>query len=263
MFDDVLPIVPQDDGSFRAQADESWLQGRGVYGGLPAAWLAQAGAAAVGRPGRRLRTLTVHLAAPVPPRAVTARAREVRKGAHVSQVTGELVDGEDVLATMVATFGSDRPGLPDHSGPACPALPPPEGSPRMPSLPLLPAFARHHIDYRYAIGGMPYTASPAHLGGWARFDGGATPGVAMLVALSDVWPPALLPALDGPRGAATVDLTLHLHAPLADDASRDDLYAYEARITQATGGYAEERAHLWDKHGRCLMSVRQALVVFG
>ncbi len=264
MIDDVLVLTPHGPGRWQAQADASWFQGRGLYGGLPAAWLAEAGAQAVADPARRLRSLTVHLAAPVPDTPVSVLAEVVRAGANVSQVTGRLLDDADrVLATMVATYGLARTGSPAVGAPEAPALAPPETLPRLPALPGLPTFAREHIDYRYVLGAPPGSSAAPRLGGWARFAEGATPTTAMLVALSDVWPPAILPALDRMRGCATVDLSLNLHEPFADDASPHDAYAYVAEIPQATEGYAEERASLWDRHGRRLLSIRQTVVVFG
>lgn len=263
MLDTVLPLSPQPSGAFLAHAGPDWFQGRGLYGGLPAAWLAQAGEGAVSRPGRRLRSLTVHLAAPVPDRPVSVHAEKVREGTHISQVIGRVTDDRAVLATMVGTWGRPRSGTPDAAGPAMPAMPRPDDLPRTPSLPMLPAFARHHVDYRFVHGAVPGRGADAHIAGWARFDPYPSPTPAMLVALADVWPPAILPALDRFRPAATVDLSLQLHAPLRPDARPEDFYAYEARISEVHEGYAEERASLWDLHGRRLMSMRQTLVVFG
>lgn len=263
MIDAVFSVVEPTPGRYQAHADATWFQGRGAYGGLPAAWLVAAGQHVLGRPHRRVRTLAVHLAAPIPDRPVAIHVAVVREGTHISQLRGEIRDGDAVLATMLGTWGAARDSVSPRPGPAPPPMPDPHSLPRMPALPDLPAFARHHIDYRFVHGGLPGTGRPPRLGGWARFAAGASPSDPMLAALSDVWPPAILPALDKLRPAATVDLTLHFHEAPLDTATPHDFYAYDARITQVCDGYAEEQAHLWDAAGRRLLSIRQSIVVFG
>lgn len=264
MFDTVRALTPDGPGRFLASADDSWFQGRGQYGGLTAAWLVEAATTVVCDPTRRLRSVTAHLTAPVPAGPVAIEATVLRAGAHVSHVQAILraPDG-GVCAAALATFGHARDGT-DLPGPQAPDLPPPHALPALPDSPVLPAFARQHVAYHYGLGAPPWTGAPrARLGGWARFRRGATPDATMLVALSDVWPPAILPVLDRIRPAATVDLSVQLHGLPGPRASRDDLYAYDADIVASAEGYAEERATLWDAEGRLLLSVRQTIVVFG
>lgn len=261
MFDHARTVTRVDTQTFTAQADETWMQGRGQFGGLVSAWLVGAFDQAVGDPTRTPRTFTAHLAAPVPPGPVQLHVEVVRAGKYVTQLRGELRSDDQVCVTALGTWARDRAEGPEISPPPAPQLPPYHTLPELPPSRLLPVFTQH-VDYRFGFRGVPYSgAQEATLGGWARFRQGAEPDAAMLAGLLDVWPPAVLVTLDRPRPAATVDLTLHFLQPFRPQAQRDDLYGMRLHSAWGHAGYMEEHGDLWDASGRILARMRQWRVV--
>ncbi|MCA8925383.1 MAG: thioesterase family protein, partial [Planctomycetes bacterium] len=91
-------------GRYRAEADQAWFQGPGVYGGLTAAWLLRAMTDLVGDPARPPRELSGMFCARIRAGEVRIAARVVRAGLNVSFVTAELLQRERVAATASAVF---------------------------------------------------------------------------------------------------------------------------------------------------------------
>lgn len=261
MFDTASRIEATTPGRFVTTAEPSWYQGRGVYGGLQAAWLVRAMEAVVGSPSRRLRTLTVHCCAPVVAGPVEIEAAVDRTGAAVAHVSARLLVGGKPVATALATFAQARREALVRPGPIPPQLPPPEAVPRAEPSSFFPTFTQH-VDYRFALGNPLFSGhSDARLGGWCRFAGPTTPDTAALVALADVWPPAPYVALTTPRPAATVDWTLELLDAAPGGPPGERFWLYECETGAADDGYASTYATLWDDTGRPFARTRQLVAL--
>ncbi|HMV70276.1 MAG TPA: thioesterase family protein, partial [Myxococcota bacterium] len=99
------------------------------------------------------------------------------------------------------------------------------------------------------------------MAGRARFRGGATVDAAMLVALSDVWPPAALVTFDRPRQVVTVDWrTDLLDVPAAPP---DAWWTWESRTTAGADGYLVQDGWMWGPDGDLVLHGRQMLAVVG
>jgi len=245
---------------WRAYVDESWLQGRAVFGGMQSAIALRCLRALVPEV-RTARTLNVHFCGPCAPGQVDVEARVAREGRRVSCVVGRLSQGGESVAEVTATFGEDREHWLALEGPPSPALAPPSPT-DFSSDPGIPQFSRHfEMDLQV---GRPYTgAQEARVAGWVRFRRPTAMDEALLAALADCWPPAAVAMMPAPRPAASVDLSIQLHRP--GRVRREDpsgFFAFQAISSAACGGYAEELGGLWLPGGQFVGRIRQLRAIY-
>ncbi|MCB9680702.1 MAG: thioesterase family protein [Alphaproteobacteria bacterium] len=260
MFHDVHHLSPTAPGRFHGSADPTWSQGPGLFGGLVAAFLAEAVEATVDAPERRLRSLTLQLAAPVRPGRVDVEVDVVRQGSKATLLTARVLTDGVPCVHALATCAADRAG-PSLDTVPMPPLPDVDAMRRLDLAGAqAPAFTRH-LDYRFGIGDLPYRgAARGELGGWVRFADGARPTAPTVAALLDAWPPAVVVAIAGPAIATTMELTLDFLAPppaVADDAP----WCFHGLTTWAGNGYAEEVGALWTVDGTPVGRMRQLRAV--
>jgi acyl-coenzyme A thioesterase PaaI-like protein len=261
MFARSSQLIPQSaDGAvvrFRAEADETWLQGRSLFGGLQLAWLARAGAVVAGE-DRALRTLHAQLLAPVPAGSVTVAATVLRAGSRVSTVRAWLEVGDAVVAEALATFARGWDGGLVHDVPAA-AVPPSLDAWRpLPRVPGLPSFLQH-VDLRMPAGAAPYQGGRAEVAGFARFHEGGPWDAVHAVGVFDVLPPAALMAVRGVTPAATADVTVDLVGPLP--ASSSD-HVWISGAAQGGGrGLIAQRSGMWTTSGQLVGWMRQLVAV--
>ena len=240
-----------------------WAQGRATFGGLLGA-VAHAAMVAQLDDDRPLRSLAVSFIAPASPRAsILVEAEVLRQGKAVTQVESRVYQDDQVVLVALGSFGWERDSevavvpesAPEVSGPeTARAVPFQEG--------ITPAFLEH-FEMRFAIGGFPFTGSQERsMGGWMRFrEPPGTLTASHLVALVDVWPPAVLPRLTRPAPASTLSWSMELVHPLPDIAP-DDWLLYRATIDQARDGYGLTRAAIWTHSGELVALSRQSVTVF-
>lgn len=261
------PVVSPD-GRHHLTFDASWVQGRGVYGGVVSAVVVNAIRQVVD-PRRRLRALSLSFCAPAKPGPATVRTRLVREGAWVSTVAAELENSDGVVATAIATCAAPRP-LPDGVTDAvsvrrstCPDVPRPETLDPVPiDLPLLPTYARH-FELRFALGDPPGSSGAPRVGVWLRFrDAGVdVADEAVAVALLDALPPALLSTLPAMRPAASVEWHVQFFSGLPRPLERGEDLLVTAETWMAEEGYAEELDQLWTKDGVLLAQAHQTIAL--
>lgn len=254
-------------GRYCAHLDDSWHQGRGAYGGLVGAVLASAMEQHVADPRRRIRSLTLHFAAPVQAGPLDVETITERFGSYVTQVSVRARQGTDVVAFGTATCAGDRPpargaGLTyaDAHRPDCPS---PDRVRPMADHPLMPAFTKH-FEYRPCLGAQPFAgASRSELGGWIRPRVSSPWSVGLLVALLDAFPPAVLTRSSDFRPAASVDMNTHIFSVPDEPAPMGEFLLLHAVSRWAHAGYADERARLFRADGTCLAECQQWVAVLG
>ena len=248
------------DRAWTAEVDETWLQGRAIYGGLQSALAVRCLRAVVGD-DRPLRTLHVHFCGATAAGTLRVEVEPVREGRRVSCVGARLLQGDEVVAAISATFAAAREHWLAMPGPGRPDL----GTPtpmQIPMAPGIPAFTQHlDVDLR---GPVPYAgASEARSAGWVRFREASPVDEALVVALADSWAPAAVAMMPTPRPAASVDMTLQLCGPPRLEAQDPaGFFAYDAVSTSAFGGYAEETGAMWLPDGSLGVRVRQLRAVY-
>lgn len=253
-FDRDTATEPLGSGRHRVRIDPAWWVVRGPNGGVVAALIVAAIRAEVDDPQRALRSLTVHyLAAPVEGEAEVA-VRVERRGRGMTTVSARLLQDGRTMAIALAALGGARPGTIEYAHVAMPSVPPPEEIPAIPQEHSPVPVVRNYV-VRPAIGTPPMGGGDvAHTGGWLRLREARPLDELLLVAMCDAWWPAPFLLLDRPIGAPTVDLTVHLRAPLPRDA--DDVLI-EVRSDVGRDGFFEEDARLFARDGTLLAHSRQ------
>src|SRR5690606_21943077 len=108
-FPSASAVVALGEGRYGVEVGEAWLQGRGAFGGLVAAWLVRGCAAEAGA-GAVLRAFSCQFCAPARPGPAEVRVRRVRRGTSVDFFAAELARGGRVIASANASFGAARAG---------------------------------------------------------------------------------------------------------------------------------------------------------
>ena len=236
----------------------------GPNGGYLAAIVVRALAAEVA--DRPLRSLTVHyMRAPEAGEALLKVGIE-RAGRSVTFAGVRFEQGGVPFATAQAVLAVDRTGLSDgikggHRPPLQPPTAPSVASPdeieTIPDFDQAPPFARN-FHFRPAIGAVPFSgADEALTGGWLRLREPRTLDAATLVALCDSWYPAVFATTESPLAVPTLDLTVHLRAPLPRP---DDWVLGLYRTRLARDGFLDEDATLWSREGDLLAQSRQLAI---
>lgn len=237
--------------------DESWYQGRGVFGGLSAAIILQ-GMIEL-EPNRNPRSFTLHCAAPIKAGPAKLFVNCERRGAKVSHLSARLLDSQQqVLAFASASFGETRPLKQEIQAPPPPVAPLPEEVAEVPkTLPIMPAFCQY-FSYRFCLDYLPYTqAQQASIGGWCELRQPLDLSFPYIACILDAWAPALFPTLKAPIRAASVDFSYHFLCSREELSALALPFLYRGEVLSLYEGYAEERDFLWDKDGKPIASARQ------
>ena len=242
---------------------EGWGQGRALFGGLTAAIAWQHihyGAS----DEQDLRSFTVSFVAPVQPGQAILRRRLLREGKNVTQIAAEIIQGDNVVLSALASYGRTRESAVTVTDTPVAHVPPREQGLPFPKVALMPEFT-HHFDYAVTVGGLPFTGNKSRdFGGWMRFCSENNPmNIGYLLGLVDAWPPALLPHLSQPAPASSLTWTIEFPEPLNPQRQSSDWWQYVAHIDYAAHGYGHTHAHIWDQAGELVAISRQTVTVFG
>lgn len=253
-FDRDTAPEPLGDGRYRVRFDPAWWVVRGPNGGFLAATLTRAIRAEAADDARALRSLTVHyLAAPREGDGEVA-VRVERVGRGLTTVSARLEQDGRPMALALAALAVDYPGAVEYVDLAMPDARPPEELDPVPEGAQPVPFAQHFL-MRPALGSLPFSGGDrAVTGGWIRLREPRPLDEAAIVALADAWWPAPFAVVDRPIAAPTVDLTVHVRAPLPRE--HDDVLV-EVRSDVARDGFFEEDVRIWGRDGTLLAHARQ------
>lgn len=242
--------------------DDSWLQGRGAYGGLTVAAMVRAIEARVADPRRRVRSVTAELPAPTAVGTNVIDTEILRSGNQLTVARASIRHGDVISGHAVAVLAASRDTGGDiawrHLEP--PVLPAwTEIQPAPMSGPPSPAFAQH-FELRIASG-IPFTSGAPETTGWvrARHPGGLR-DAAYVAAMIDVWYPGFLVITRAPRPLATIAYTLELLGSL-DGLDPDMPLAYRGVVPVCGDGYFIETRELWGSDGRLIARNHQTFAI--
>lgn len=244
---------------YTATIDDSWWVVAGPNGGYVAAILVRAltdaGRGASDQEPRPLRSLTIHYLRPPAAGEAQVRVTIERAGRSVSYLSARLEQDGRPCALALAVLATDREGTLEFADAPAPDVPQPEAIEPQPDHADAPPFGRH-FDFRPAIGGLPFSgASEALTGGWLRLQDEDRPlDAALVTALTDSWYPAAFAVATKPVAVPTLDLTVHLRAPLPQPAG---WVLSRVRTRVARAGMLEEDSELWSADGELLAQSRQ------
>ena len=248
-----------------------WGQGRAGFGGLVAGMMIAAMRREV--PAERvLLSMSCTFVGPVMLDVpFTIHTSVLRNGKNAMQLEARIVqdDGKGNLhpTIVIASFGALRPSKAELSSPPAPSVPSPEALPALPFIPnIIPNFAQH-VDMRWAFGALPYSGQGTHeMGGWWRWKDCVSEQIepelfeAHRVALTDAWPPAILPLIKQPAPASSMTWMLQFAQPVP--AFDNSWHLYRATVAQAAHGYGLTHAEIWNNHGQLVAVSSQLVSVF-
>jgi acyl-CoA thioesterase len=243
-----------------------WGQGRATYGGLIAGLLCSRLFAALGDAAqeRMLRSATVSFIGAVSAGDVELKTEVFRSGKSVTQAEARLIQNGEVLAVLLASFGSGREsGIYVPVRHPAPVYKAPEETPVFPYLAgITPEFFQQ-TELRWSTGKTPFTgAEKPDFGGWMRWnDSFAEMTTAHLFALIDAWPPSVLPMYKTFAPISTLCWTLEFLAEPVGKSSQN-WWQYHVLTDAAKSGYAHAEGHIWDDEGNLVAISRQTVTVF-
>ncbi|MCC6646664.1 MAG: thioesterase family protein [Polyangiaceae bacterium] len=269
-------LVPLGSGGYAVEIDGSWMQGRGVYGGLAAAILSRA-LEGEARAGQRLVRMTTSFVAPLAPGPCRVSTDIVRASRNVSTLRASLWnEGASVpAATCLATLARPREtNVPEHRGLSRPPAPPPAEVPDGPEELYFPEFASR-FELRQCLGPRPFSGGAlARIGGWCRLREPGPIDAALVVAVLDAWPPAAVGRAPDWCSVASLEMTVHFLVPLplapelavrSDSEGPDSAEAgwlfHDATCDHVEVGLADERAVLYDPRGVPIATAQQLIAL--
>lgn len=248
-------VVSSGEGSYTCDIRPDWWVVAGPNGGYLAAMLVRALEDHLsGEPNRPLRSLNIHYLRA--PREGPARicVKVERAGRSVSFVSVRLEQADRICALGRAVLTMDREGF-ELAGAPPPGVPGPDEVDPIPDSDQAPPFGRQ-FEFRPALGSPPFSgAEEALTGGWIRLrERGHELDAPLLAALCDSWYPAVFSTTREPLAVPTLDLTVHLRAPVPRP---DDWVLGVYRTLAARDGTLDEDATLWSRDGELLAQSRQ------
>jgi len=235
--------------------NESWYQGRGVYGGLVFAQMAIEVSKHSAFP---LRRLNVDMCAPVLAEKLDITVQQARVGANSGFYYIACVQQGKVVAHGTAVCGGKRIDAFDQQTfvmpqPDVPKMPP------IPQNPLMPKFTQH-FEYWPTIGAFPFTRSQnLECGGWIRSRHDQTIDIPMILALMDAWWPSISLGLSAPRPMGTISFSVDFCVDVAFEQSEPCLLHNTCSVVHE--GYAIENNMLWSAGGVLLARAQQNVVI--
>ncbi len=256
-----VAAVAGEPGLFTAEVDESWAQGRTLFGGVQALLAVRAMRTAMPElpPLWSLHTTFV---APVAPGQASLRVELLRQGRSAVQMAARLLTGDQVAAMFVAAFGASRESALSVAAPVKPLAEQASPSPELPFIAgMSPEFTRHYA-YRWVEGGLPFSGhdQPFNRILLRQRDEGLM-GEEQIVAMADAIPPVALSMVKGHAPASTLSWELefvHHGQPV----SSEGWWRMDASLAAARDGYANQDAHLHGPDGELVALSRQVVAVF-
>lgn len=260
-FSTATAVQASGEGRYRAWMTDEWNGTAAPNGGMLAATIVRAVEAEAGEGAPPVRIVSAqYLDAPSRGEVEIAVERQ-RPGKRVAVYAARIVQAGRLMVTASIVLSASRPASLTRSAPP-PPVPAPDALPvlDMPAAPGRPAvFAK--LEMRTVFGELPMAGAPDALaGGWVSLRDDREPlDAARLVALCDLWWPAIFPVLTAPDGAPTLQLTVMLR-DTSSDARPPVLARFETQTVSE--GHFEERGELWAADGRLLAeSVQLALLL--
>jgi acyl-CoA thioesterase len=256
-FDADTAVEDLGGGRFGAQMSERWWVGRGPNGGYVAATILRAIQASASA-ARAPRSLTVHFQRAPLAGPVELSVEVEREGGRVTFLSARMTQEGKVQATAQAVLSEDwgeggfsELTMPDAGEPGELQTIDPETRASRPNM-------LQNYRLRPALGEPAFSGGAPYTGAWIRTREPHLLDAPLAAAFLDTWFPAPFVRLDRPRGAPTIDYTVHFRSPLPPaGAGAEDPYLVAFRSNNARHGFFEEDGELWSADGTLLAQSRQ------
>jgi acyl-CoA thioesterase len=236
----------------------NWLQGRTLYGGLSAALALRAAQASAQEALPPLRTAQILYVGPAT-EALSFDARTLRQGKSATSIAVDCLSGGAIATRAAFVFAGSRPSTIEHERAPAPQVDAPDRYPKLPALPMLPAFVGN-FDIHFAGRALPMSGSDhPELVAWVRHRDaqGVDPSVALL-ALADCLPPATMTSFTTVAPVSSMTWTIDLARP----AVSGEWFLLRASSQYAANGYSFQTMEIWDAQRRPVASGSQTVAIF-
>ena len=241
--------------------DESWSQGRSVFGGLSSAFAVTAMNKLT--EDLPLRSLLVSFIAPIPPGEIQVETHVQRRGKNVTQLRADVRSGGECCLQAMGVYGRARPSLTVDPETDFQALPRQSGIPFSAHKKRAPGFLRF-FNGCWAGGALPFSGRKVRqLGIWAkhRIDMEAFPAEA-LISIADIPPPVMLSHYKKPPVPSS-SLTWSLEFIRPPCTVPIDWFYIQSELEAAADGYTQQSARIFTEDGTLCLLSRQCMVYFG
>lgn len=261
-FENLLSnVTPNGNNCYNAVINEDWLQGRSAFGGLSGALVAQAMRQQVDAE-RKLRSFQVTFVGPAQVGQHDITLTPLREGGSVTHLQAELKQGGEVSVTATAAYGKSR-----ESAFAIPPIPRPQAiaPDTLKSMPFLPGIVPNfvqHFDFRWALGGVPFSGQEKPNNRvWIRMDSDREVDETGIIAMADALPPPALSMPKKPCPASSLSWYLEL-LPVAAKGKLSDWWLVDYDCDAGADGYYNQVAKIWAPDGQLVAISRQVAVMF-
>ena len=236
LFSEVLASIRFEGSAGTATVSDDWSQGRATFGGLVAA-VANETLRKLVPADRLLRSLQTTFIGPASASTWRLKAEVLRVGKAVTLARCDVIDQEQIAATVVGVYGGPRPSVVE-------VRPEPQPSPRavdginevrfQPGLG--PDFIQH-FAVRWAQGAKPFTGSPrTPTKAFIRHRDTSATTESHVVGLIDCIPTPAMSMFKERAPASSLVWTLEIFDHRFDFA-QEQLWRIDTDIDAATSGY--------------------------
>lgn len=219
---------------------------------------ARAGDTHLADPDRQLRSLTVHYLRPAAAAPATLVPTTIHSGRSVTFVRLDLCQDGRVVATATGSWARSRSGI-DLDVWTMPDTLPVEACPTLASLRPDETMAIYQQWDTRSMDDDPFgTDAGADMRWWIRPPEHRPLDAPLVVAIADALPPPIFAVAEPARGVPTLDLTVHVRAPLAKTTwETGDWILARFRTRLSVDGFLEEDGELWTADGTLIANSRQ------
>lgn len=244
--------------------DESWAQGRSVFGGLSAALLLAYIEANTDFTDRELRSVNVQFCSALIANELLELNYEIlSSGKSITHIQAKLTQDNAIKTIINCCFANERTSNIDVPTPKTNITHHLDVAQKFPFIKgIVPDFVQH-IDMRLNSGNMPFSGSKNKpIEGWMHFEHPPSEfSDCAILALIDAWPPAVLPLLTRPAPASSVTWNVEFIHPRTPLSPQEHLY-YECEVVQASAGLAHTEARIHSYSGELIALSRQVVAVY-
>ncbi|MFT3927363.1 MAG: thioesterase family protein [Myxococcales bacterium] len=255
----LLASAVVDGPMLRVSVPADWSQGRSVFGGLQAAFAAQAMRALVPS-SVPLRTLQATFIAPIAGE-LEISAQVLRTGKSATHVEARIFERGTLCASLIGVFGEARSSVvrvtPEQ---------PPVSTERALPLPFLPGVVPNflqHFEARLLRGSVPFAGIETREAVYElAFKDSGPASEAMVIAAADFPAPIGLTYLKTPSPGSTLTWMLEF---LADGFHQLPITGFrlDVSLLAARDGYTSQSVMVWGPGGIPLALGSQSMLIFG
>jgi len=262
LFSEVLASIRLDGSTGTATVSDDWSQGRATFGGLVTA-VANEALRKLVPADRLLRSLQTTFVGPASASTWQLKAEVLRVGKAVTLARCDVIDQQQVAATVVGVYGGARAS-------AVEVRPDAHSSPRavdeINEVRFQPGLAPNFIQHfavRWAQGAKPFTSSPRTPSkAFVRHRDAAALTESHVVGLIDCIPTPAMSMFKDRAPASSLVWTLEFFEHRFDFAP-ERWWRIDTDIDAATSGYVNQTSLLYDPDEKPIALSRQLFAVFG